>query len=153
VTAASEFVLPVDVRWGHCDPAGIVYFPQYFDMFHEAMEAWFSACLGVPYQVIIHGRKLGFPSVHTEADFGRPSAFGDAIDVRLSVTKLGRTSIEFLYRVTDRDDTDAVRATGRTVCVVMDLDPTSAGFRRAAPFPDDLRARIEPLVAAPVDGS
>lgn len=141
--ADSAFVYPALIRWGDCDPAGIVYYPRYFDMFHQAMEAWFGEALGVPYVEVIQGRKLGFPSVHTEADFAAPSAFGDAVDVRLTVTRVGRSSIEFGYRVTARDDPADLRATGKTVCVVMDLDPGSKTFRRALPMPDDLRARIE----------
>ena len=36
-----------------------------------------------------------------------------------------------------------VRATGATVCAVMDLDPDHDTFHRAVPLPDDLRDAIE----------
>jgi 4-hydroxybenzoyl-CoA thioesterase len=139
----SSFVYPARVRWGDCDPAGIIYFPRYFDFFHQAMEAWFEEALSMPYSSVIIGRKIGFPSVHTEADFRAPSAFGDRVDVRLTVPRLGRTSVEFAYRVQVAGAPDELRATGRTVCVVMDLDPQSAQFRQAIPIPDDIRAAIE----------
>ena len=29
------------VRFGSCDPARIIYFPNYFDFFHAAMEDFF----------------------------------------------------------------------------------------------------------------
>ena len=138
----SAFVYPVRVRWGDCDPAGIIYFPRYFDFFHQAMEAWFEEALSMPYADVIMGRKLGFPSVHTEADFSAPSAFGDRVDVRLSVPRVGRSSVEFDYRVRASAVPDDVRATGKTVCVVMDLDPESERFRQAVPMPDDIRAAI-----------
>lgn len=140
--------LRVRVGWGQCDPAGIVYFPRFFELFHEAMESWFDRALQLPYHDVIVARRIGLPSVHTEADFVRPTRFGEDVCVELRVLRLGRSSIELGYRIVGVDrsgaalDTD-VRATGRTVCAVMDLDPDSPGFRRATPVPEDMRARIE----------
>lgn len=138
-------VLRVHARFGDCDPAGIVYFPKFFDFFHQAMETWFCA-IGAPYDDVIVGRQIGFPAVHTEADFRAPTRFGEAIDVQLRVEKLGNTSIRFGYRVHAPGETQP-RVTGATVCVVMDLDPQSPGFRQALAVPDDLRARIEAFMA------
>jgi 4-hydroxybenzoyl-CoA thioesterase len=138
----------VRVRFGDCDPAGIVYFPRFFHFFHEAMESWFDDVLQVPYAGLIQGRKLGFPAVHTEADFAAPCAFGDEIAVEQRVVGLGRTSLRFAYRVRAHGDPAApVRLTGATVCVVMDLDPQRPSFRRPVELPPDLRARIQPLVS------
>lgn len=133
-------VLSLEVRFGDCDPAGIVYFPRFFDFFHQAMETWFPAHLGFGYDEFVRGRKLGFPAVHTEADFEHPSRFGERIEIHQRVTKLGRSSIEFGYEV---HGTEGRRATGRTVCVVMNLDERSPEHGRAVPLPDELRARIE----------
>lgn len=135
----------VDVRFGDCDPAGIVYFPRFFHLFHEAMETWFAAGLGLSYAQLIVGRKLGFPAVHTEADFNAPCALGEAIAVELRVARLGRSSIGLDYVVRGIDG--VLRLTGASTCVVMDLDPTSPSFRRAVALPDDLRARIEHFMA------
>lgn len=142
----------VRVSWGHCDPAGIVYFPRFFDMFHEAMETWFADALGHPYEHIIVGRKIGFPSVHTEADFSRPTAFGETIVIELSLASLGRSSMRLGYRILDGEGDNAgadarERGSGSTVCAVMDLDPDSARYRRSIPLPDDLRAAMERFMA------
>lgn len=133
-------LLPLDIRFGDCDPAGIVYFPRYFDFFHQAMETWFPARLGFGYDEFVRVRKLGFPAVHSEADFERPSRFGERVEIHLRVTKLGRSSIGFGYEV---HGPEGRRATGRSVCVVMDLDPSSPGHGTAVPMPEDLRAQIE----------
>ena len=134
-------MLALEVRFGDCDPAGIVYFPRYFDFFHQAMETWFPAQLGFGYDEFVRDRKLGFPAVHSEADFERPSRFGDRIELHQRVTRLGRTSISFAYELFGHDGQR--RATGRSVCVVMNLDPASAGHGAAVELPPDLRARIE----------
>jgi 4-hydroxybenzoyl-CoA thioesterase len=144
------FTLPVSIGWGQCDPAGIVYFPRFFELFHQAMETWFGERLGLPYPHLTMVRKLGFPSVHTEADFRRPTRFGEAVAVELRLAAIGRSSMTLAYVVRGPDADDDVRATGRTVAAVMDLDPASPGFRRARPIPDDLRARLHAFgVTAP----
>lgn len=147
---AGVFHHPIDVRWGDCDPAGIVYFPRFFERFHDAMERWFDASLGLPYDALILTRRLGLPSVHTEADFRRPCRFGERLVVELRVPSLGRSSIELAYRVMAPGEADP-RLTGRTVCVLMGLDPARPSHERAVPWPDDLRERIEAFgVGAPV---
>jgi 4-hydroxybenzoyl-CoA thioesterase len=138
----------VRIGWGHCDPAGIVYFPRFFEMFHTAMEQWFSDALGLPYADLITRRKIGFPSVHTEADFAAPSSFGDDIVVQQRVERLGTKSITFAYRVVGA--AADLRARGRTVCAFMDLDPASDRFRRALVLPDDVRAQIEAFITGRV---
>lgn len=131
------------VRFGDCDPAGIVYYPRFLHFFHEAMETWFLDGLGYPYHEVILGRQIGFPSVHCHADFKSPCHLGEVLGVELRVARLGTSSIHFDYRIRPFDDPAApARLTGGTVCVVMDLDPQSPGFRRALPIPADLRAAI-----------
>jgi 4-hydroxybenzoyl-CoA thioesterase len=136
----------VEVRFGDCDPAGIIYFPRFFALFHDAMETWFPARLGLRYAELVVGRKIGFPAVHTEADFQAPCALGDAIAVELRVAALGRSRIELRYIVRGAAGDERVR--GATTCVVMDLDPASPNYRRALAIPDDLRQRIERFMAA-----
>jgi len=131
----------VSVLFGDCDPAGIIYFPRVFDYFHQAMESWFAQALGLPYAEVVRGRKLGFPAVHTEADFRRPCFLGDEVDITLRVAALGNKSIRLEYVVTDDDG--EVRATGATVCVVTRLDPQAEDHLAAISVPDDLRDRIE----------
>ena len=133
-----------EVRFGDCDPAGIVYFPRFFHFFHEAMETWFGARLGQAYADVIRVRKIGFPAVHTEADFAVPSRFGDRLAVELSVGHVGRSSVRLDYVVREADVADApVRLRGHTIVVVFDLDGSSPTHMRALEIPDDLRAAIE----------
>ncbi len=149
-TSGGVHVHRVPVRFGDCDPAGIIYFPRFFHFFHEAMETWFGEALGLPYATLIGPRKIGFPAVHTEADFKIPCQLGESIDIELRVHKLGRSSIRFGYIArTSGAPTSPARLTGATVCVVMDLDPQSAGFRQALPIPADLRAAIEAFGVSP----
>jgi 4-hydroxybenzoyl-CoA thioesterase len=132
------------VRFGDCDPAGIMYFPRLFELFHEAMESWFTDGLGLDYGDLILSRRIGFPAVHSEADFRAPCVLGDALVVLLRAGRVGRASIHLDYVVAGAHDPERdVRATGRTVCVVMDLDPKDPSPRRAISVPEDVRTAIE----------
>lgn len=141
--AHGVYALPVAIGWGHCDPAGIVYFPRFFELFHQAMESWFGERLGLPYDQVITTRKIGFPSVHTEADFKKPTRFGETVAIELRLAAVGRSSLTLTYRVLGPGGAADLRATGGTVVALMDLDPASPGFRGKLPIPDDLRARFE----------
>jgi 4-hydroxybenzoyl-CoA thioesterase len=132
----------LEVHFGDCDPAGIVYFPRFFDFFHRAMESWFGEALGVAYERVIVGQKIGFPAVHTEADFRAPCRFGEGVIVELRLGRLGRTSLTLDYEVRGEAKGDT-RLTGQTVCAVMDLDPESKTYMRAVALPPELREAME----------
>ena len=55
------FTRTVPIRFSHCDPAGIVYFPHYFDMFNGLIEDWYTEQLGVDYAKLILNDRYGFP--------------------------------------------------------------------------------------------
>ena len=143
--ARSVFSHTVKARFGACDPVGIVYFPRYFDWFHQAMEAWFDDALGTPYHALLQHH--GLPAVHTEADYATPVRFGDTVEVELRVGHLGRSSMRLEYQVRGSDG--QVHATGHTVVVHMGTDPSAADHMQAVPFPAALRAAITPFVVPP----
>ena len=37
------------IRFHHCDPAGIIFYPQYFVLFNELIEDWFTRGLGISF--------------------------------------------------------------------------------------------------------
>jgi acyl-CoA thioesterase FadM len=51
VPPQGAFSRTVPIRFSHCDPAGIVYFPHYFGMFNGLIEDWYTEQLGVDYAV------------------------------------------------------------------------------------------------------
>lgn len=134
-----HFEHKLTVRFGECDPAGVVYYPRYFDWFHRAMEAWFGEGLGRPYHEVLE--QLGFPSVHAEADYRRPCVMGEELAVVLAVTRIGRSSVELGLRVRGPDGD--IRAVGRVVIVVITMAPGTEEHFALRPLPDDLRAAMQ----------
>ena len=132
---AGAFTRSVPIRFSHCDPAGIVYFPHYFDMFNGLIEDWYTAELKHDYAELIMGGRFGFPFVHIECDFKIPSKMGEVIDLTLLVERIGRSSLSIII-VCHRDGLIRLRA--RMVTAMMSLET-----RKPLPLPDGLRAAIE----------
>jgi 4-hydroxybenzoyl-CoA thioesterase len=82
----------IQVRFAHCDLAGIVFYPRYIEMFNNLVEDWCHAT-GVPYAEIHDGRGTGLPVVHLEVDFAAPSRMGEILSATLSVRAVGVSSL------------------------------------------------------------
>ena len=67
------------VRFSDCDPAGIVFFPQYLVMLNGFVEQWFDEGLRVPYATLLGPRRVGLPTVRLEVDFTAISRHGDRL--------------------------------------------------------------------------
>jgi 4-hydroxybenzoyl-CoA thioesterase len=89
------FVLRQKVLFKHCDPAGIVFYPRYFEMVNDCVEAFFDDALGYAFQSM-HG-VAGVPTARIEARFSRPSRHGDVLDIALSCVRIGRTSLDLAF--------------------------------------------------------
>ena len=132
---ANCFTRSVQVRFGDCDPAGIVFYPRYFEMFNNLVEDWCAQGLDTPFQELIGGRGLGLPTVSIATDFIAPSKLGDELGADLSVRAIGASSITLAIRLRGPDGAERVRAT--VVLVLTDLQKACA--KR---IPDAMRARI-----------
>jgi 4-hydroxybenzoyl-CoA thioesterase len=139
--AGEVFEIEETVRFAHCDPAGIVFFPQYLVMLNTLHERWFGEALGVPYAQYIVERRLGLPTVRLECDFTAVSKLGDRLRQRLEVAKLGRTSLELAVEYVGDD---GLRARFRQVLVC-----TSLATHKSYPLPDDLRVAMQRFLRLP----
>jgi 4-hydroxybenzoyl-CoA thioesterase len=92
VPPEGAFTRTVPIRFSHCDPAGIVYFPHYFDMFNGLIEDWYTEQLGVNYSKLILGDRHGLPYVHIEPDFKSPSRIDEHLNLTLLLAQVGRSS-------------------------------------------------------------
>ncbi len=135
VPPRGAFTRSVAVRFSHCDPAGIVYFPHYFDLFNGLIEDWYGEELGYDYAELVLGSRYGFPFVHLECDFKVPSRMGDVIDLTLLIERIGRSSLGIAV-ICHKDGLERLRA--RMVTAMMSLET-----RQAVPLPDALRAKLE----------
>jgi 4-hydroxybenzoyl-CoA thioesterase len=132
-----HFSTLIKVRFGDCDPAGLVYYPVLFHYCYAAMEDFFGARCGTEYARLVSDARLGFPTVNARAEFFEPLVYGDAAEVEVWASRVGRTSVTFEYRLRRARDA-RLCASATLVQVAMNLDE-----RRAVPLPDSLRLAFE----------
>lgn len=140
----SPFVKEKLVRFQHCDPAGIVFYPQYFVLFHELIEDWFNEGLGMNYADFISVQKLGVPTVHIEADFIAPSTIGEILSLRLAVRRLGTSSMSLSLEAYAGG---SVRVGIEQTIVLFSLE-----HRKPVAIPEFLRERLTRYVMAEGSG-
>lgn len=98
-----KFATKVRVYWADCDPAGILYYGNFFRFFEFAEEELFSS-LGYPRPEFMQENHMGFPRVETWARFRKPARQGDLIEVTGWIAERSEKSL--LYRFEIRRDGD-----------------------------------------------
>jgi 4-hydroxybenzoyl-CoA thioesterase len=138
---AACFARRTAIRFSDCDPAGIVFYPQYFVLFNGLVEDWVTEELGIGFAHLIGERRIGLPTVRLETEFLAPSRMGEEVVLGLQVERLGNSSLTL--RVHCRSVEGTVRVQVRQVLVFTRLDTG-----RAIPLPEDVRGAIERFRAA-----
>ena len=118
------------VRWADADPAFRINFPRYFDYFEDG-EAELLRSRG--YSHLYQQTDYGFPRVHAECTFKKTLALDAEFTIRVSVGKLGRSSIRYDYQFFDESSELAAEGT-------MTVVATKDG--QAAEMPEALRAAL-----------
>ncbi|WP_376711591.1 acyl-CoA thioesterase [Bradyrhizobium altum] len=123
------------VRFSQCDPAGIVYFADYFDIANGIIEDWFPASLGLRYHEFIGPRRTGLGFASARCDFVRSCKMGDELTFALLIESIGRSSIRLLMY--------AYRNLEPVLGMSLVIATTSMLENISIPIPDDLRAALE----------
>jgi len=119
------------VLFRHCDPAGIVFFPRYFEMVNDCLEAFFAEELDWPWERL-HGNGA-VPAVQIDTRFSAPSRQGETLDLRLSIHKVGHSSLS--YSLTAGCGSETRFETRATLVHV-------GATGRPMPWPDDIRDKL-----------
>ncbi|TGL61133.1 thioesterase [Leptospira sarikeiensis] len=81
------------IRMQHCDPGGVVFTPQYFNLFVEAIEDWFREGIGFGFSQMVSEEQQGIPAMKIIAKFYKPSKLGDLLEFRVKVKRLRKQNI------------------------------------------------------------
>ncbi len=130
----------VSVRWGECDPAGIVFYPRFFEWFDQSTEALFTA-VGLPWAVIFAKyRASGLSLVESGARFTAPVRYGDEARIRSTIIEVRDKTFRVEHEVSVNG---AGCATGFEVRAWIALPDTPGGRLRSAPFPAEVAAALK----------
>ena len=84
------FEMSQKILFKHCDPAGIVFYPRYFEIINDCVEAFFDE-IGTPFETL--HETAGVPTAQISTTFYAPSRHGDQLTIRLDVLKIGGSSL------------------------------------------------------------
>ena len=134
-----EIIFTQRVEFGDCDPARIVWFPNFFRWIDAASRHFFVECGVPPWHETerTHGI-MGTPLVDTHAKFIQTASYGDVLQLHTSIGEWRTRSFVQHYRVTRGDD------------LIMECDEVrifaahrEGGGIRALPIPEDIRRLCE----------
>jgi 4-hydroxybenzoyl-CoA thioesterase len=130
----------VTIEWGDCDPAGIVFFPNYLKYFDAATNALFLTALGLnKYEMVRKYGILGIPLVDVSARFVIPSVFGEVVTIESTVVEIKRSSFRMQHRLLKGD---ALAVEGFETRVWTGRDPDNSDRLKSRPIPDEVIAKL-----------
>ncbi|ASJ73017.1 acyl-CoA thioesterase [Granulosicoccus antarcticus] len=120
------------VLFKHCDPAGIVFYPRYFEMLNDTVEEFFDSELGQSFSQI--HQTASIPTVQMNATFSAPSRLGDKLVINLEVCRIGRSSADLDFKTYCEEQ---LRFSANSTLVYVDTNgkPNS--------WPDSLRRALQ----------
>jgi 4-hydroxybenzoyl-CoA thioesterase len=130
----------VRIEWGHCDPAGIVFYPNYFAMFDHSSVLLLEAALGMNKHALYETYDFhGYPMVETRARFLIPTRYCDDVEIQTTVAEVRRSSFHLQHRLM-KDRKLAVEGFESRVWVVRDAE--RPGRFRPQAIPADVVAKL-----------
>jgi 4-hydroxybenzoyl-CoA thioesterase len=128
------------IEWGHCDPAGIVFNPRFYQFFDWGTWMLFEKALGVrPPDINAAFGIVGIPLVDAGARFLSPARFGDAVELISQVKEFRRSSFDVEHKLMVGDK---LAVEGQETRVWAKRDPSNPAGIKAQPIPDDVMARF-----------
>ena len=125
----------IEVRFRDCDPMGHVNNAVYLTYLEQARFAHWRAVWGFNFEGLPENAP-GVILARAEIDYRRPARYGDMLEVRISLDRIGRTSFSYSYEIVDQND--LVVAEAKSVQVMYDY---AAG--RPVPLSDEMRSKLQ----------
>lgn len=122
----------IQIEFNHCDPAGIVFYPRYFEMTNSVVENFFNDVVGRSFASMHFGADNGVPTVAIEANFMAPSRLGDKVMFSLEVTKVGRSSVAMTIEA----------RLGEELRMRANLTLVWIAAMKAAPWPAEMHGKL-----------
>jgi 4-hydroxybenzoyl-CoA thioesterase len=141
----------VQVGWGDCDPAGIVFYPRFYAWMDNVSHV-LAREMGIPRESMIPpgADMLGFPVVGTQAQYVAPARIDDVLEVRSWVSRVGRTSLSLRHEIVriEADAAETLIVRGREDRVFIGHGPDGLRPRELTPR---MRQALARFTETPVD--
>jgi 4-hydroxybenzoyl-CoA thioesterase len=135
---AKTTIHSVAVQFGDCDPAGIVFFPNFSRWMDAASLSFFMECGLPPWRELVKTRGIvGTPLLEINTRFIKSVTYGETITITTHVEEWRAKAFIQLHRVMRGDE---LICEGRETRVFVCRDADNPDRLRAMPVPDDIRA-------------
>jgi len=139
---ARTTLFTVDVHFGDCDPAGIVFFPNFSRWMDAASLSFFMQCGLPPWRELVKTRGIvGTPLLEVNTRFLKAVTYGETIEIATHVEEWREKVFVQVHRVTRKNPTgEDLICEGREVRAFVKRDADNPDRLRAIPVPDDIKA-------------
>lgn len=131
--------IPIQVDFGDCDPAGIVFYANYFRWFDRCTNALFEAA-GLPVAKMFKAYGIaGVPIVDTHAKFFSPSRYGDQLEAESTILEWKRSSFVIRHQFFRAE---RLLLEGVETRVWAMIDASDSSRLKGVPVPEEVRRRL-----------
>ena len=121
-------IISHSVDWIYCDPAGIMFYPEFYIWFDQATERLFNAN-GFSYERLREDFNLvGLPLAESGAKYSSPCKHGERVELHSWVEEWSNKTFLMNHRIIHEDKTLALEGFERRVWAVADAE-RPAGMR------------------------
>ena len=132
----------IRVQWGDCDPAGIVFYPRYFEWFDASTILLFEKATGLTkIKMLEKYNGAGLALLEARAVFKIASQYGEDLSVETRVTEFRRSSFFVHHKVAKSDGVLALE--GFETRLWTARDPDDRNRLRSAPMPPEILAAFQ----------
>jgi 4-hydroxybenzoyl-CoA thioesterase len=132
----------VPVHFGDCDPAGIVFFPNFSRWMDSASLAFFMQCGVLPWRELVKTRGIvGTPLLEINTKFMKAATYGETLTITTHVEEWRAKVFIQVHRVTRAraDGGEDVICEGRETRAFVKRDELDPDRLRAIPVPEDIK--------------
>jgi 4-hydroxybenzoyl-CoA thioesterase len=128
------------IEWCDCDPAGIIYYPRYFQIFDTCTTVMIERALGMnKIDFLKVYNFIGYPVLDTRARFHKPTRYGDDVAIETKLTEYGRSSFKVEHRLSNAG---TLAAEGFETRVWAARDPEDPEQIKAQSIPEAVLAQF-----------
>lgn len=133
----AHFEKEIQLRFREADPAGVLFFAQFFALAHDCFEDFLQA-VGISWNDWFRSKDYLVPIRHTECEFLRPLSPGQKCTIQACVVKMGDSSFKMKY----------VFFSGNEICaeVLMVHTFLAAQSKQKISVPQQIRFQFSPYL-------
>lgn len=129
----------IRVEWSHCDPARIIFNPNYYIWMDQGTHRLFEAADFGFGEIVRDRNARGFPLVSSGAEYLSPARYGDVLQLASEVVSLGRTSLRLEHEFSCDDN---VVAKGFEIRVFGAVPPDDPDGLIARPLTEKIKTQL-----------